>query len=252
MKFSAPFLVLIILFLCAPKAIRTFASTYGLTNYTVCPQSRFNNLYPAGTFILKKKCAIELRNMLHALVSIMKKLHQPCFLAAGSLLGHQRHQKSFIPWDDDIDVYTPALSLQTIRALEKELAPLYAFVHFNGWYKVISKKIALLDRMSIAVDVFEYVLIQNESTLVLKNEKARAKWPKETYNVGDIFPVKESTFCGVTVDIPRHPLKVLKQAYGEDCMEVAYTNHVHGAFAYLSFPTQTKIEITEKNNLPGL
>lgn len=201
-------------------------------NYDVCPRStRFGHLYPAGTFVLKDHAKDELCRMMDTVHRICVALKIPYVVSSGSLLGHERHQKSIMPFDDDIDLYV----FQSLPSTAfRELLPDNMSLVWNvGWWKVISKRFSLFDRLAIAIDLFEMkTTASNEITL--KNDFARRCWPKEVFARQDLFPVRPSTLCGVPVFVPNRPTHILDQQYGTDWQKVAYVNNVHAPFPYLA------------------
>ena len=69
-------------------------------NYDVVrPGTRFDGVYPHGTFCLKEGTARKLVRMLEATVHALDTIGVPYFLGAGSLLGWARHQGGIIPFD---------------------------------------------------------------------------------------------------------------------------------------------------------
>lgn len=201
--------------------------------YELCPNSRFKDLFPKGTYVLKPFCVNELKRMFTKLVPLLNDANVVHFVIGGSLLGHQRHKGGIIPFDDDIDILSSPLSPSQIKTIQNGLPKDLSFIYFGGWYKIISKKIPFCDRLSIAIDLFEYTTLSG-TTLTLRDECSRKKWPKETWPEEHIFPLKPTVFCDVPCYVPNQPLKVLFQSYGNDCLEIAYINNVHGAFAYLA------------------
>jgi len=237
-------LLLLLLLLLYPSLIDGLAK---FQHYDVSPNSRFGNTFPNGTYILKEKPRDELARMLRELVAVLDSLKIVHILTAGSLLGHRRHNKGIIPFDDDIDLLVQPLSSLDVESIQRLLPDGLKLIYFGGWFKIISDTIGFQDRLSISIDLFEYV-VEGE-TVTLKDKGARKKWPKETWPYTDVFPLVQSTFCGVPVFLPNQVDNVLFQSYGEDCLKVAYVNNVHGAFAFLATryslrSKPKKIEIT--------
>jgi len=206
------------------------------TNYDVVRAGtpRFDGVYPPGTFVLKETTARELVRMLEATVHALGAIDVRYFLAAGSLLGWARHQKSIIPFDDDIDLYmfSPVTTKQLAR-LGTLLPSDMRLIFFQGWWKVVSTRICLTDRLSISIDLFEVEEVEGRR-VQLKNPVALRKWPKETYPHDIVFPLRTDVFCGVNVHLPNDPGAMLRHQYGADCMTIGYINNVHGPAAYLA------------------
>jgi len=220
-------------------------------NYEVCPWStRFGDTFPPGTFVLKEAAGQELCRMFRIIHTIFQDLQIPYSLSSGTLLGWTRHNKNIIPFDDDIDLYIfDPLPVDQIRA---RLPPHLSLIWFQGWWKFVSKKIGLFDRLAIAVDLFEFETVQqnNRTLLRLKDPYARKSWPKEVFPYDDFFPLQKDTFCGHPAFVPAHPAAVLTQQYGPDWNTIAYVNNVHGPFAYVAThcslrgPPTTKLTLT--------
>jgi hypothetical protein len=203
------------------------------TNYDVVRAgTRFDGVYPHGTFCLKQETARKLVRMLEATVRALDTVGVPYFLGAGSLLGWARHQQSIIPFDDDIDLYLFPIASKQLARLGTLLPSDMRLVFFEGWWKVISTTITFTDRLSISIDLFEVEDVRGR--VQLKNPVALRKWPKETFPRAMVLPLQPATFCGVPVHVPHDPDAVLRMQYGDDCMEVGYINNVHGVAAYLA------------------
>lgn len=242
-------LVIIVLLLLIPTCLQLYGR---FDNYEVCPRSaRFGDIYPTGTFVLKEKAGQELCRMFEEIHTIFEDLQIPYVLSSGTLLGHQRHHKNIIPFDDDIDLYIfNSLPADQIRA---RLPPNLSLIWFQGWWKIVSKKINIVDRLAIAVDLFEVEKVfdhHNRTLIRLKDPHARKSWPKEVFPYDDLFPLRKDTFCGHPAFVPARPAEVLAQQYGPDWNTIAYVNNVHGTLAYLAThfslrgPQTTKLTLT--------
>lgn len=242
-------MVLVVLFPTILFERKSFAS------YDVCPYSdTYGDVYPEGTFVLKTFCANELSRMLRVVCKALDDCGIVYYVEGGSVLGYVRHNKQMIPFDDDIDLCVFA-SKESMAKLKAHLPPGMALVWFQGWYKVTSDKIPWSDRVPIAIDMFQ-VEETPDGNLRYGNDKARSTWPN-VYPKDLVLPIQRDTFAGVpNVAIPARPAALAKRLYGDDCMEVAYVNQVHGPIAYLAanFSLQKKpkkISLTEYPPVPG-
>ena len=210
-------------------------------SYDVCPYSKtYGDVYPEGTFVLKAFCVDELSRMLRVVRKALDACDIVYYLEGGSVLGYVRHNKGMIPFDDDIDLCVFA-SDESMAKLRRYLPRGMALVWFRGWYKVISDRIPLLDRLAISIDIFQ-VEETADGNLHYQNDLPRSMWPR-SYPKNLVFPVQRGMFVGVpNVTVPARPVALAKRLYGEDCMEVAYVNQVHGSMAYLA----TKFSLQKK------
>ena len=151
MKALHIFIVVCLLLAVLPTRMRLNGQ---FTNYAVCPHSeRFGRVYPTGTFVLKQAAANELCRILRNVHQICVELGIPYTISAGTLLGHQRHDKQIIPFDDDIDICI--FSSFSQDDFQRLLHPDFTLVRFMGWWKVISRNMHIGDRWAISLDMFD-------------------------------------------------------------------------------------------------
>ena len=207
-------------------------STYRFSSYVL---SQHTPLYlPPNIFILRNSIRVELVTMFRTMHMGLTRANLIYFLTAGSLLGWKRHHKSMIPWDDDIDVGVIFPVQPNAWRVFKTYVESYGFtiVAFRGWYKLISTRIPLCDRLAISIDIFPYSRFKQSNRLSQTSRIARRLWPRENFEIGNVFPLKKTMFEGAPTFVPNSPHKVLVQSYGHDYIKVAFVNKIHGPLPY--------------------
>ena len=187
---------------------------------------------------------------------VMKKLKIAYWLDSGSLIGALRH-KSFVPWDDDIDLCSFENDFKPkLKEFQKEVENMgykfeggksggvdtYYQVFFTeknyykvlmdayGWTEAISKKNTkkYMKKPQPYLDVLIFV------------KKGRGKcnykgnyWNIKNFNIEDILPLKHKRLFGKNIPVPHNYLKYLKNMYktNENIIKsvVIYSEHKAGA-----------------------
>jgi hypothetical protein len=129
-------------------------------------------------------------------------------VTGGFLLGHQRHNGGFIPWDDDIDVAIMSKDEHKIKHFPKKLFDIYKWpTTYNG------------DNSGPFVDIF----IINEDTMKYKH----GIFPKENFT-DILYPIRKEKFVlygpdgnvfkEMLLNVPNDIQEYLKRSYGENVM----------------------------------
>ena len=181
-------------------------------NNTPCTQKSIRCNYPytkdknITSYLCCKNHLIEL---LSYLVNVFDKNEIIYFLDYGTLLGCVR-DKSFIPWDTDID----------ISVIENnKLDEIMDFISKNNKnYKLVREsnnfyRLNFSEKNSLHVDI----MIRKKD----KNNYYYDKYVKYNWIIheNDLFPLITTTFENIIVKIPQNSKKYLEdKVYGKDCI----------------------------------
>ena len=125
----------------------------------------------------------------------------------GSLLGHQRHHKKLIPWDDDADCCVSDKIHESYTKLETDKI---GITEYKNYYKIYLKKNPQIKNYPWSwpfLDIFPIHMINQKNMII-------PPFPKITLSISDVFPTKLSTIENNPVMIPAKPEKLLTIWYG--------------------------------------
>lgn len=145
--------------------------------------------------------------------SLLKKI-QPsletygAFLVGGSLLGHERHGRGIVPWDDDVDLFVPKRDLPACVNDIEERNPALKVTRIRDWgYQILGKD-------GEHVDLFDYVIVDH--MLQNSSKSFNRVFPRHKVPIEYAFPLKRSTFMGVEgIFVPRFSSDVLEFQFPE-------------------------------------
>ena len=169
---------------------------------------------------------------------ILKKLKIPYWLDGGSLIGALRH-KSFIPWDDDIDLCTFEKDFVPKREQFKKAVEAlgYKFEWGKGtldtYYQIFFTRKNYYKILMDAYNWSENKAKKNTTRYMKKPQpyldilifvrKSRGKcnykgnyWKIKNLNISDILPVKHKRLFNKNIPVPRNYITYLKHLYKTD------------------------------------
>ena len=165
--------------------------------------------------------------LLKVIGPLLDQVELTWWLGAGALLGWVRHNKKFIPWDDDID-----LTILYDSATDQSKMQQFISLCVEQGYTVIPNTsygfdVAKPNEVQFKLDLFMVRYnIQNPARFEFTEVFARAAWPNEQSAVADVLPLQASQFEGIPVWIPRQPRKVVAEMYGQS-WEKGVVTHCH-------------------------
>ena len=161
-----------------------------------------------------------LRDLMKVLNDICKEHMIPYWIAGGTLLGQKRH-KTFIPWDDDIDLNILDNDLQRLIHIVNMQYPNYEIkkskkMKIQKFKKKGSKYFIDLISFTKNYDKFDFY-----------NPKHRKVWPNGYFTEENLFPLKRCDFDGIDVLCPQFSLDYLDRHYGDNWKDVYKITHTH-------------------------
>lgn len=190
-------------------------------------------------FLLKEHFLISIRDLYVNTKEFMKKLNIEFWLAGGTLLGFTRH-KTFMPWDDDIDIHTHSYNKVYMfskdfknKAKEFNLDVLEmrftspTFSYYKG-----GVRLRKTGKKAPALDIFFVDVLENK---VKKIENWYGKHvtynKKEVWNKNDIFEINKEEIDDLEVYLPQNPETILSKQYGDNWSTEMYCDEKYHSIA---------------------
>ncbi len=161
-------------------------------------------------------CLTHLYDIMKDVTTLFNKEDINYFIMYGTLLGQVRHNQSFIPWDTDVDIVVMKKDKpKVIKLLKESLCRSYELIDSQNVLKINYSKTNHLH-----ADI--YFWNENDDELI---DNLNDSWVKNRLKPKDVFPLKISKLYDIDVKVPKNSIKVLKETYGDDCLEKAYKKY---------------------------
>lgn len=140
-----------------------------------------------------------------------------------------RHGGGLIPWDNDLDLGIFGKDIKKFLALEPVLNFCgYSITKVWFGYKIFysnRRKIEGFDYSFPFIDIFPFREIDGKIKPSYK--KVRDTWPKESWDMDELFPLKKYKFGQTVVLGPNKPLDYLDRMYQKSWNKIAYVEYDH-------------------------
>lgn len=150
------------------------------------------------------------------------------WMDGGTLLGGVRHS-GLIKWDDDVDFGLVSKDIKKFLALEPVLNFCgYSITKVWFGYKIFYSNRKMIEGFDYSfpfIDIFPFREIDGKIKPSYK--KVRDTWPKESWDMEELFPLKKYKFGQTVVLGPNKPLDYLDRMYGKDWNKIAYRQYDH-------------------------
>ena len=153
--------------------------------------------------------------LLKIILPLLEKHNITYFIGEGTCLGYARHNKSYIPWDDDLDlgIIYDKNTVNKIKLFKKDLSSYKNIKINNIWFGYQVKT------DNAWIDFFIYKK---------KDDSYYCLWDtKKFFPIEAILPLKQDYFDNVLVNIPNNYKKYLKILYGKDCLKSYKLTKIH-------------------------
>jgi hypothetical protein len=166
-----------------------------------------------------------LTDMLRLVVPIFEKYNIIYCLHGGSLLGYIRHNKSYIPWDDDIDIaiFKDKNFKNKLDKFKEELKQHDMSLNETPFGYNITQKGNIP-----YIDLFIYNFDKRKRRY-MPNEWSIKRFPNEYFNHYEVFPMIKDLYNKVSVNIPIKYKKCVHKFYGKDCLSSYKMFNTHHA-----------------------
>jgi phosphorylcholine metabolism protein LicD len=147
------------------------------------------------------------------------------FLICGGLIGYHRHNQSFIPWDDDIDIAIFEEDRDKLHELINKIIKENIKIKFNniaGLDKLLYYEYEKDNNPSL-IDIFYIKYYENDRMYSYNTFILKQIWPNEKISKDEIFPLKEVDYKlylpdgkimkTIKIKIPNKSINYLDRAY---------------------------------------
>ena len=163
-------------------------------------------------------------------LKMLKDFHENCknnnleyFIMFGTLLGWKRHDKKFIPWDDDLDVGMNEKDIEKLLEIYKNDENYYikrVVIPCFSFYKIYEKN---GNGVYPFIDIFVYNLVPNQKG------GEDIKWKDVRMDIKDLslsspLQLKEDMLEGVDVLVPENTDEILEQTFSNNYMDMCYSS----------------------------
>jgi lipopolysaccharide cholinephosphotransferase len=175
------------------------------------------------------------------------------FLICGGLIGYHRHNKGFIPWDDDIDIGVMEQDKDKIYQAMDEIVKENENIMFrivgefvnHGMDKIIYRN---SEKNAIVIDLFYFQYIPENNYYHYHTKTGRKMWPNEYIYEDEIFPLQTVSFIlydiygkifkEINIKIPYQSKKYLDRAYKNwETMKKPTHSHIEYFKLFLNIQT---------------
>jgi len=182
----------------------------------------------------------KLFNLFKTLTKILNENNIDYIISCGTLLGYCRHNNSFIPWDDDIDLFLVEKDLNKLKQVIKKTFTNneYYFdeVPGNMYFQFSPLPIDIRTAaLNIFIDVFIIDNYKNNSVYTFTNDKVQLYLENEYYNADELYPLQNGMFKlylpdgelyeEIQIKIPNKPFSYLDRAYKNWRIKKVYSPH---------------------------
>jgi phosphorylcholine metabolism protein LicD len=161
--------------------------------------------------------------MLNDIKPYLEKNGLTYFIMSGTLLGYIRHNKSFIPYDDDVDlgiINEDDINIK-IQNFKKDISE----IGYELNEKFFGYSIEYKDKSFPGyIDLFMFYKNNDKYKL---NLQGHIVFRKEYFYESELLPLKEDHFEGVLIKLPNQPIVYLKRQFGNNCLEECIYTHCH-------------------------
>ena len=173
------------------------------------------------------------------------------WVEGGTLLGAIRH-KGIIPWDEDLDIRVLDIYEDDINNMSKALNH-FGYEIVDSWwgYKIFPTNGKIIPGMKWkfpGLDIF--ISVKNNDIIKFKHQKCIDVFGDVTFNIDDVYPLKELQFGSFKVFAPNNPTPYFDQCYGKDWYDVAYMMYDHENEK--QYKTKTIVHLTDDDRVPAI
>ena len=164
-------------------------------------------------------------NLLQILTKLFDDNHIEYFIICGALIGYHRHNKGFIPWDDDIDIGVFEKDSDKITQIINEYCndnARFILTNKHGIYKFIYNN-SNTDKTMIMIDIFMYKYLEDKMYYHYYTPKLQRMFPREYITSDEIYPLIPTNFVlylpdgkeydTVNINIPNKSTEYLDRVY---------------------------------------
>jgi hypothetical protein len=221
--------------------------TYSLhsgTKYTIDNRDYVvpNLLLKGDARLLSEPYLVNQRKLLINITKMFKEFKMEYWISGGTLLGFTRH-KTFIPWDDDVDVHTHwkyidyMFSSKFARDINKFGLEAIFLVGSSTTTATKQGAAVRIRGINTLIPVCDIFFVKEKSHDVFAKVDS---WHRdnvyfntnEVWHKDQLFPIKETIVDEMTLMFPNKPIDTLKKQYGDNVMDVMYARNVLWSHSY--------------------